>query len=378
MQKVCIVGMGYVGLTLACHASKYDFEVYGIEIDQDKVDILSSGKSYFYEKGLDSSISNNHNKNLFFMSDVPKDILFDVIIITVGTPLIKGSKDPDLSLVNNAINSVRHNLNQDTLIIFRSTVKVGLTREIYKSLKDKLSFEPNIAFCPERTAEGVALEELSSLPQIIGGINKKSEELAHNFFKETCSECIIVSSLEEAELIKLFNNTYRDAIFSIANVFSLIAQDHGIDGLDAINNANYNYPRSSIPKPGFVAGPCLEKDAYILAETIKDTQLKHYIKLIRQSNESLEGKVAEKIINDLSNNNDKKVLISGLSFKGQPETSDLRGSSSINILNEIPKEYVDRVELHDFMVNINEMPDNLNFILRNNIDFFIVDLPNFQ
>ena len=148
--------------------------------------------------------------------------------------------------------------------------------------------------------------------------------------------------------------------------------------MDAINNANYNYPRSSIPKPGFVAGPCLEKDAYILAETIKDTQLKHYIKLIRQSNESLEGKVAEKIINDLSNNNDKKVLISGLSFKGQPETSDLRGSSSINILNEIPREYVDRVELHDFMVNINEMPDNLNFILRNNIDFFIEDLPNFQ
>jgi UDP-N-acetyl-D-mannosaminuronic acid dehydrogenase len=212
----------------------------------------------------------------------------------------------------------------------------------------------NISFCPERTAEGKALVELQSLPQIISGNNKVALKKARQFFESLADEVVVAGSLEEAELIKLFNNTYRDASFAIANTFNQIAQSFNVDGLAVIDKANYNYARSSIPKPGFVAGPCLEKDAYILSSNMPGGDLKDFLLSIRKANENVEVELGDYIKNIFINNEHAKILITGLAFKGLPQTNDLRGSSALKVLDQL-SEYADQITIHDFMNSKEEL-----------------------
>ena len=358
-NRICIVGLGYVGLTLAMHAIRNRYEVHGIEILEDTYDIISSGSTHFHEPGLDELLKLSLGKNFFIHKDIPKNIDFDVFVITVGTPLVRGQKYPDMDVLENAIDSVTPFVSEDNLVILRSTIPVGTSRLIAKKFAEtqKLS-KANVSFCPERTAEGQALVELQSLPQIISGNCVEATDMARRFFEPLTDEVIEANSLEEAELIKLFNNTYRDASFAIANTFNQIAQSFNIDGAQAINKANHNYSRSSIPKPGFVAGPCLEKDAYILSSNMPEGDLKNFLMSIRSANESLEFHVSDFIKNFLSRNSCSKVLVSGLAFKGVPQTNDLRGSSSVNILSSLTQ-FSKNITIHDFMNSKKNLEERL-------------------
>jgi len=348
-QKVCIVGLGYVGLTLAMHAARKGYEVHGIEILDATYDVIASGETYFHEPGLDELLKLTINKNFFVHKEIPKNESFDIFIVTVGTPLVLGEKEPNMDVIDNAISSISNFIREDTLLILRSTIPVGTSAEIARKLanKNKLS-TVNISFCPERTAEGKALVELQSLPQIISGNNKTALSKSHLFFENLTDEIVEAGSLEEAELIKLFNNTYRDASFAISNTFNLIAQSFNVDGLAVIDKANYNYERSSIPKPGFVSGPCLEKDAYILSSNMVDGYLKDFLLSIRRANENVEKQITEFIKDIFSKRITSKILISGIAFKGVPQTNDLRGSSALKILDQLT-DHADQITIHDFM-----------------------------
>jgi len=146
----------------------------------------------------------------------------------------------------------------------------------------------------------------------------------------------------------LFNNTYRDINFAVGNIFNEISQKFGVDGYEVIEKANYNYDRSSIALPGLVGGPCLEKDAYILTTPFNYDVEKNFVLGARKYNESLENKVCAWVEKNYSNKS--KILLSGLAFKGRPETSDLRGSPSVSIAKKLKaKGY--NLNLHDFCVN---------------------------
>lgn len=161
--------------------------------------------------------------------------------------------------------------------------------------------------------------------------------------------------MEEAELIKLYCNTYRDMTFAIGNAFCMAAQEFQVDGNLAIEHANYGYARSSIAKPGFVAGPCLEKDAYILIHNMPECASRSLILSARNFNESLEELVVRWVTDKLGTADGHKVVaLSGMAFKGQPETSDLRGSSSVSIARKI-KEAGYQLNLHDFAAFPEEM-----------------------
>lgn len=354
-QKICVVGLGYVGLTLAMHAARKGYEVHGIEILDATYDIVASGNTYFHEPGLDELLKLSINKNFFAHKKIPQNENFDVFIITVGTPLIMGEKTPNMDVLDNAISSVSNFINEDTLLILRSTIPVGTSADIARKLtnKNKLS-SLNVSFCPERTAEGKALVELQSLPQIISGNNNEAVRKSRLFFENLSDEVVEAGSLEEAELIKLFNNTYRDASFAIANTFNLIAQSFNLDGSAVINISNYNYERSSIPKPGFVSGPCLEKDAYILSSNMENGHLKDFLLGIRKANENMEERVTNFIKEVFSKSLSAKILISGIAFKGVPQTNDLRGSSAIKILDCLT-EHASQITVHDFMNSQNEL-----------------------
>lgn len=354
-EKVCVVGLGYVGLTLAMHLVRKGYEVHGIEILDKTYDVLSSGNTYFYEPGLDELLKLSLNKNFFVHKEIPNNKSFNIFIITVGTPLVLGKKAPNMDVLDNAIESVRSFIKEETLLVLRSTIPVGTSAQIAKELAEKNGLSKiNVSFCPERTAEGKALVELQSLPQIISGNNKEALQKSKEFFENLSDEVLEAESLEEAEIIKLFNNTYRDATFAISNTFNLISQSFNIDGSAVIEKANYNYIRSSIPKPGFVSGPCLEKDAYILSSNMEDGDLKDFLLSIRKANENLEERLVNYIKSLFSKSSSAKVLISGIAFKGVPQTNDLRGSSALKILDQL-SEYASQITIHDFMNSRNEL-----------------------
>ncbi|MCR5566933.1 MAG: nucleotide sugar dehydrogenase [Clostridiales bacterium] len=364
-MRIGIIGLGYVGLTLAVAAASKGVDVYGVETNQHIKDCLKQGHAHFFEPGLDNLIKRVNNKTLHIVEHFsPADGRYDAFIITVGTPLkkIDGKKqeEPNFEYIKSALEDTLKDIYDGSqLIVLRSTVSVGTTRTIVLPFLAQMCGKPEeeilVSMCPERTLEGKAVEELSSLPQIISGNSRESLEIAQRLFRYLTPCVIEAKSLEEAELIKLYCNTYRDMTFALGNAFCMAAQEFGVDGLSAIANANYGYARSNIAKPGFVAGPCLEKDAYILINNMPDCDSRRFILAARKFNESLEDIVVNWVRKKIGEPSDSKVIaLSGMAFKGQPETSDLRGSSSVYIAEKL-KAAGYRMNLHDFVALPEEM-----------------------
>lgn len=358
-MRIGIIGLGYVGLTLAVAASAKGIDVYGIETNRHIKDCLKNGRAHFYEPGLDNLIRRNNNKTFHVVEKFPEGTEFDAFIITVGTPLKGDSKKPNFEYIKSALMEIRGIYDGSELVILRSTVSVGTTRNVVlpflSEMCGKSEDEILVSMCPERTLEGKAVEELTRLPQVISGNNPESLKIAQSLFR-IMTPCVIeAKSLEEAELIKLYCNTYRDMTFAIGNVFCMAAQEFGIDGVSAIDNANYGYARSNIAKPGFVAGPCLEKDAYILINNMPECDSKNFILAARKFNESLEDIVLKWVGKKIGGPSENKVIaLSGMAFKGQPETSDLRGSTSVYIAKKL-RQAGYRLNLHDFVAIPEEM-----------------------
>ena len=358
-MRVGIIGLGYVGLTLAIAAADCGADVYGIEINPHIRACLGENRAHFFEPGLDDLIAQYNGNRFRYGEQFPKDISFDLFIITVGTPLRAGEKTPNVDYVKSALQSIESVYTGSELVVLRSTVSVGTTRNIVlpylSSLCRRNADQLMVGMCPERTVEGKALEELRHLPQIISGNNSQALAVGKAFFSQITPNIVPVSSLEEAELVKLYCNTYRDMTFAIGNAFCLAAQDFGVDGTSVIRRANQGYGRSNIPLPGFVAGPCLEKDAYILTSNLSDCPSKDLILGCRKINESLEDVVVNWVQQRIGPPAPNKVIVlSGLAFKGQPETSDLRGSASVYIGRKLHGLGY-RLRLHDYVASIHEL-----------------------
>ncbi|MEM9363423.1 MAG: nucleotide sugar dehydrogenase [Bacteroidota bacterium] len=357
-MKVGIVGLGYVGLTLSIASALRGIKVFGIEKNKKTLETIKQGKAHFYEPHINEFLELCINRNLFVEDSFTENLELDGFIITIGTPLNPTTGKVNYDYLLSALESISANYSGKEWIVLRSTISVGTTRKIIIPYLAQISgVEPDkvrIAFCPERTIEGKAIEELYSLPQIVGGNNEESFELAANYFNKLTNNIVKVPSLETAELVKLFNNTYRDVHFAMGNAFNEIAQSFGIDGYLAIEASNRGYARSNIALPGYVGGPCLEKDPYILSENMPDHNGKNFVVNSRKYNESLEESVLTWVTNNFPNTT--IIGMSGMAFKGVPETSDLRGSVAVNIARKIKKMGYS-IFLHDYVADINEMTD---------------------
>ena len=358
-MTIGIIGLGYVGLTLAIAAADAGVEVYGVEVNPHIKACLRENRAHFFEPGLDALIRRHNNRSFHVVESFPKECFFDAFIITVGTPLLDDHVTPNFDYIRSSLESIRDVYNGDSLIILRSTVSVGTTRGVVRPMLSELcgrsEDEILVAMCPERTVEGKAVYELSHLPQIISGNNERSLEIAQNLFRRLTPFVIAVGSLEEAELVKLYCNTYRDMSFAIGNAFCLAAQRFGVDGSSVIRHANQGYDRANIALPGFVAGPCLEKDAYILTSNMPECASRDFILASRHLNESLEDVVVEWVEKNVgAPAADRPVVLSGMAFKGVPETSDLRGSSSVYIAQKL-KARGYTLRLHDFVASRQEL-----------------------
>jgi UDP-N-acetyl-D-mannosaminuronic acid dehydrogenase len=252
-RHIVVMGLGYVGLTLALVLADEGFMVTGVDVDQKRVDALNAGDSYIHEIGLPQILREQLNKNFFATTQMPAD--GDVFIISVGTPVKKDEQGRSVLItdyIEQASRKIGEHIKPGNLVILRSTVPIGTSREFVAPILEKASglragADFHLAFAPERTAEGKALQELRELPQIVGGINADSVEATVALFRELTASIVRVESLESAEMAKLINNTFRDVVFSYANHVAQIAAHFNIDVVNTINAANQGYPRDRVP-----------------------------------------------------------------------------------------------------------------------------------
>lgn len=342
-QEVCILGMGFVGLTLAVVMAECGFKVVGVEINPDTIKKLESGHAHFYEVGLTSRLKRQFEAgNLRFVQHISAESVkgCSLFILTVGTPL-NSEHSPRMDMVERAATEVAGAMQPNSLVVLRSTVRLGTTRKVVQPILERSGKPYQLAYCPERTIEGNALAELRSLPQIVGGLDPEAAWRAAAVFQHMTPTTVRVSTLETAELIKLLDNSYRDLFFAFGNEVALLCEAAGLDAHEVIASGKLGYTRTNIALPGFVGGPCLEKDPHILEHAMKDFGFKpELICTGRRLNEELPGWVAASLGDLMKGVSGKpKIALCGLAFKGRPETDDLRGTPATLLADAMRKTF---------------------------------------
>jgi nucleotide sugar dehydrogenase len=368
-RHIVVLGLGYVGLTLAAVLAEEGFLVSGVDPDSNKINRLKALDSYVHEPGINEILGEQIGKNFHPCTEIPDD--GDVFILSVGTPVERSvageNPTPMLKYIQIAAEQVGNKLKPGNLVVLRSTVPIGTCRDIVLPILEgvsglKCGTDFHLSFAPERTAEGKALKELRELPQIIGGYNQDSVEATAALFRELTSNIIRVSSLEAAETIKLVNNTFRDLIFAYSNHVSQIAAHFNIDIHEVIRAANQGYPRDPVPLPSpGVGGPCLTKDPFIFASVAKTIDMEDTLfEKSRHINESMHQFLVERIIAQLQgigkDIRSAKILICGLAFKGHPETGDIRNSSAVEMYHLL-KEKAQHIYGHDPVAEVSEIKE---------------------
>ena len=325
-QRIVIVGgCGHVGLPLGLVLADRGKDVTLLDVDRGKIAQVNAGEMPFMEVGAEPLLRRLTGKSLVATLDEACLEHADVVITVVGTPVDK-HLNPNVDEVYRSIDRVIARMNDNALLILRSTVYPGVTKLISDRIHS-LGRNIPLAFCPERIAEGKAIEELNTIPQLISAFEPQALERARKLFALFAPTVIALQPLE-AELAKLFTNRWRYLNFAISNQFYILAQSYGLDFFRIYDGVTRDYPRMrQFAKPGFAAGPCLLKDTLQLAAFAKNNFfMGHAAMLI---NEGLPNFILEQIHrHGLAT---RCVAILGMAFKA--ESDDPRESLSYKLKN---------------------------------------------
>jgi UDP-N-acetyl-D-mannosaminuronic acid dehydrogenase len=319
-------GAGHVGLPLSLTFANAGLSVAVYDTDSSALAKIQRGSMPFRETGAEELLKQTlQSGDLCFTSDPGILGRTRQVVIVIGTP-IDEFLNPSLTIFERTLSELAPHLQAGTLVILRSTVFPGTTQFVTKFLH-RLDPSIDVAFCPERIAEGHAIEELTTLPQIIGADDAMSGDRAEKLFLRLGAETIRVTSLE-AELAKLFTNAWRYMKFAVANQFFMIAHTAGADYTRVLHAVQHNYPRATdLPSPGFAAGPCLLKDTMQLAAFTAD----HFPmgQSAMQINESLPAYIVGALERRHGSLRGRTVGILGMAFKA--ESDDPRASLSYKL-----------------------------------------------
>jgi len=339
-QHVEVHGLGYVGLTLAVALASRGHRVQGIDTDAQLVARLTEGRPHFHEPRLAEMLVHALSSGTLSLSTTPPETARRVLIVSVGTP-VRDDGTIDDSALRASIEAIGARLKRGAIVLLRSTVPVGTTRALVVPLLEERSGlvageDFHVAFTPERTAEGVAMQELASLPQVVGGLTDACASLAGSFWLTLTDSVVQVEGLEAAEIVKLVNNSFRDLSFAFANGVALLADRYNLDARRLIGAANEGYPRNPVPRPSpGVGGYCLTKDPWLYGSvdpTAGHALLSAQGRAINADAARYPIGVVERWAARTGRSLDGlRVLIVGMAFKGWPATSDVRSSSSLTV-----------------------------------------------
>ncbi|HKS98387.1 MAG TPA: nucleotide sugar dehydrogenase [Rugosimonospora sp.] len=264
VDVVIIGGCGRVGLPLGVALASRGLSVTLYDINSRAVDVVNTGRMPFAEEGAAEPLSRAVAEDRLRATTEPSSVSSaENVIVIVGTP-VDGHLNPDLGAVPAAIERCADHLRDGQLIVLRSTVHPGVTA-LTERMLERLGRQVDVAFCPERIAEGKAMTELFDLPQLVAARTESAGDRAEKLFR-VLTDRIVRLAPEEAELAKLFTNTWRYIKFAAANQFWMMCNDFGLDFETVRHAIRYEYPRAAdMPGAGFAAGPCLLKDTMQLA-----------------------------------------------------------------------------------------------------------------
>lgn len=338
--EACIVGTGRVGLPLGLSFISAGVRAVGVDVDEQLRDTVNRGRMPFHEPGYDDLVASQQFK-VFDAPDVASES--DAIIVTVGTPL-HNHIETDLRQIQSVLEGIQPHLRQGQLLCLRSTVAPGTTAFVKRWIEANTGFEVGktfaLAFCPERIAEGKAILEIRSLPQIVGTEDELSKRLADTLFGRLAPE-LLHTNYVQAELVKLFNNVTRYVHFALANQFALIADSFGASVHSIREMANHGYPRNQFAAPGLTAGTCLRKDFGMINEwsAYPDMLLSAW-----KMNEYMPAFLVQHL-RQRTPIHGRRVAVLGYSFKA--DTDDVRDSLAPKLCRYIERELPSRLRVHD-------------------------------
>ncbi|MFO6423115.1 UDP-N-acetyl-D-mannosamine dehydrogenase [Motilimonas sp. KMU-193] len=347
IQRVCIVGLGYIGLPTAAVIASRGLEVIGLDVNQASVDIINAGNINIAEPDLDIIVRGVVSTGNLRATTIAEPA--DVFMIAVPTPFTKGHK-PDLSYIKQAAEEIAPVLEQGNLVILESTSPVGTTEQLaqwLKELRPELSFpqdkgelaQIHVAHCPERVLPGLILQELVSNDRVIGGLSKTCAEKAKELYKIFVrGECILTTA-RTAEMAKLTENSFRDVNIAFANELSVICDKLKINVWELIRLAN-RHPRVNILKPGpGVGGHCIAVDPWFIVDSCPDEA--NIIRQARETNDAKPGYVLNKICQAADEFKRPIIACLGITFK--PDIDDIRESPALHIVKELAAKKVGQV-----------------------------------
>lgn len=339
-KKICVVGLGYIGLPTASLLGTKGYKVHGVDVSAHVVDTINRGSIHIVEPDLDLMVKSAVNAGNLQAGLEPVEA--DIFIIAVPTPL-KDNYVPDLSYVESATRQISPFVKPGNLVILESTSPVGTTNEVVASILagegHDIEKDVYVAHCPERVLPGRILVELVENDRIVGGINEESAVKAIEFYKTFVRGKVLATNTLTAEMVKLAENSFRDVNIAFANELSMICEQEGIDVWEMIGLAN-RHPRVNILQPGpGVGGHCIAVDPWFIVA--RAPTLSKLIRSAREVNDSKPDWVIEKVREKADKFKHPIIGCLGIAYKA--DVDDLRESPALAIVEKIQRENIGTV-----------------------------------
>jgi len=361
-EKVTIIGLGYVGLPLACQVAKKGYETFGLDVDKKTVNLVNKKKSPFQDEFVEKLLP----KVKIQAGTDPKVLLeTDIAIICVPTPVDKKNMPVFTPLIK-AVEAIADNLNKGMLIVVESTINPGVSEEVVLPIFEKKGYEVGkdffLAHCPERINPGDPKWNVTNIPRCLGTITDKGLRKALKFYRSVIDASITpMKSIKEAEATKTIENAFRDINIAFVNELAKSFDKMGIDLIDVIRGAS-SKPFAFMPHwpSRGVGGHCIPVDPYYLIEKAKQVGFQHdFLKLARRINLSMPEytvKLLEQELNEIKKSiKGTRIGILGVSYKR--DIDDTRDAPFYHILKEL-KERKAKVEVFDpFIPSESTVPD---------------------
>jgi len=326
LDLVVLGGGGHVGLPLSLAFARAGLRVGIYDTNEATLERIGRGEMPFLENGAEELLREILPTGRLELGSGGEMIARTrQLVVVIGTP-VDEFLGPSMTIFERTVDQIAPHLREGTLIVLRSTVYPGTTAFVAQNLEAR-GCRADVVICPERIAEGHALEELHSLPQIIGADDDAAAARAEALFG-VLTATTIRTTTKEAELAKLFTNTWRYMKFAVANQFFMIAHQAGVDYSNVLRAIRHDYPRAAdLPGPGFAAGPCLFKDTMQLAAFTRD----HFPmgQSAMQVNEGLPAYIVSALERRYGSLKDRRIGILGMAFKA--ESDDPRASLSYKL-----------------------------------------------
>lgn len=360
MKSICVLGMGYIGLPTAAMFATHGYQVTGVDVNAQTVEILNRGEIHIEEPGLENVVRNAIASGHLVVREKP--VPADVFILAVPTPIggggVVSSGAPraiphaQMSYVRAATESIVPQLKKGDLVILESTSPPETTAKIVVPILEssglKVGEDLFVAHCPERVLPGRILEELVENDRVIGGITPESAQMAKELYSAFVQGPIFLTDATTAEMVKLMENTYRDVNIALANELAQVAEKVGIDVWEAIELAN-RHPRVGLHKPGpGVGGHCIAVDPWFIAAAAPE--LTPLLQTARQINDAMPAHVVELVKRAVEGIEQPVIACLGLAYKS--DVDDIRESPSIEVVKLLEKDF--EVRSYDSHVPITE------------------------